>query len=97
MRPPRRRVDNTQADIVEAFRVAGASVWLTHHVGNGAPDLVVGWGLRVMFPVECKTGSEGLTLVEEAWHREWRGVPVEVVRSPEEAISVLRRHIQGER
>lgn len=97
MKPPRRRVDTTQAVIVAALRTAGASVAVTSFVGQGFPDLLVGWGERVLFLVEAKSPGGKLTADETAWHAQWRGPRVEVVRGPEEAVLVLRKHIGGAR
>lgn len=89
MRPPRRRIDNTQRDIVAALRAAGASVAVTSHVGQGFPDLVVGWGRRLVLLVECKSPGGELTLDERRFFEHWHGPPIQVVRSAEEALSVL--------
>lgn len=94
MRGGRRRVDATQAAIVEALRAAGCSVLCIHHVGHGAPDLVVGWGLRVVFLLECKSPGGDLTLDERRWNEQWRGPPLDVVYGAEEALATLHRHIK---
>lgn len=39
----RARVDDNQAEIVKVLRQLGATVRPTHTVGDGFPDLVVGW------------------------------------------------------
>ena len=86
MRPPRRRVDNTQAVVVAALREVGAVVAITSHVGQGFPDLVCGRnGRTVLLEVKTEPGSR-LTPDEQEWHWAWRGGPLVVVRTPAEAL-----------
>jgi len=100
MKPPRRRVDGNQGAIVSAMRQRGASVELLAALGNGIPDLLVGYRGRIGL-VECKNPDgrgEALTTAEARWRMLWGGVSVEVaiVRSPEEAVAYLER-LGGER
>lgn len=95
MRGGRRRVDASQAGIVSALRDAGASVWLTYHLGHGSPDAVVWYAGRV-YLLEIKSGDGGLTEDEERFHTTWRG-PIPVVRTPAEALAVIGVTEEGER
>ena len=86
------RVDVNQAEIVTAFRSAGASVQQLHSVGRGCPDLLVGFGGRNLL-IECKDGDKcaskrRLTPDQVEWHRTWRG-RVAIVENPEAAVAVL--------
>lgn len=86
------RVDENQRAVVDALRAAGASVQHLHKVGQGCPDIVVGYRGQ-NFLIEIKDGSkppskQGLTGPQEIWHRNWRGHAV-VVNSPEAALAAI--------
>ena len=85
-------VDENQPEVIKALRAVGASVQPLHAVGQGVPDLLVGWNLR-NYLVEVKDGTRPpserkLTLAQEKWHREWRG-QVLVVKSLDEALAIV--------
>ena len=86
------KVDANQREVVAALRGAGATVQLLHAVGEGCPDLLVGYkGLNLL--LEVKDGSkppsaQKLTPQQEVWHRDWRGHRV-VVNSPEAALTAI--------
>ena len=86
------KVDANQREVVAALRGAGASVQLLHAVGEGCPDLLVGYkGLNML--LEVKDGAkppsaQKLTPQQEIWHRDWRGQRV-VVNSPEAALAAI--------
>jgi hypothetical protein len=67
-------VDANQPDIVKALRdVPGLSVAVTHMLGNGYPDLTLGWRGQT-YMVELKIGpKEPLTKDQRRFHREWTG------------------------
>ena len=86
------RVDANQRQVVAALRGAGASVQLLHAVGEGCPDLLVGYR-GGNFLIEVKDGqkppsAQKLTPQQEIWHRDWRGHRV-VVNSPEAALAAI--------
>jgi hypothetical protein len=82
------KVDNTQRAIVDALRAVGASVQLLHTVGGGCPDAICGWqGRDIWF--EFKTATHRLRSTQQRWVKAWRGGPVHVVASAEEALEVL--------
>lgn len=85
------RVDENQAEIVLGLRKFGASVQPLHAVGQGCPDLLVGYKgnhlLEVKNPEKPK-GDQQLTPRQVRWHEDWNG-PIHVVRALEEAIAVL--------
>jgi hypothetical protein len=83
------RTDTTQKAIVEAFRKFGASVTSTADIGNGFPDLVVGWRKRTIL-VECKTGNGGLTPDQVAFLATWGGGPIAIARSVEDVEIILK-------
>ena len=93
------RVDGNQREIVQAFRQVGCSVALTHELGDGFPDLVIGKadrnGRRRALLVEIKDGSlppskRALTPEEAEFHAQWRG-PIAIVHSVEEALALLKK------
>jgi hypothetical protein len=83
------KVDANQHEIVAALRKIGASVQPLHSVGQGCPDLLVGWrGMNTV--LEIKDGKKPpsarkLTDDQVIWHEEWRG-QVAVVETVEQAI-----------
>lgn len=94
----RGRVDNNQAEIVQALRDAGYSVEVLSGVGKGVPDLLVGglWRGEVGFKdyrtwlFELKDEKTGkLTEDQIKWHAEWRGGPVRIVTSIAEALAIV--------
>lgn len=83
-----KRTDANQATIVEALRdIPGCKVAVTSGVGDGFPDLVVGYRKRSI-PMEVKLPGEKLNKAQRVWHDEWTG-EVCVVRSVDEALLVL--------
>lgn len=92
------KVDANQTEIVEALRGIGASVFPTHMVGNGFPDLVVGFR-GINFLLEVKDGSKPpsarrLTKDEEEFFSSWCG-EVGVVNNPDEAIEYISQGSLG--
>ncbi|VXB24233.1 conserved hypothetical protein [Burkholderia sp. 8Y] len=88
------RVDANQPEIVAALRKVGASVTPIHAVGQGCPDLLVGFRGRTLV-LEVKDGSKPpsarkLTDDEAVWFGNWKGEAY-VVETPEQAIEYLTR------
>jgi hypothetical protein len=82
------RADGNQAEIVAALKRIGASVHDTHRVGDGFPDLVVGYRGATGL-LELKLPGRDLEPHQGDWHAAWRGAPVLVARTVEEAIAEL--------
>ena len=76
-----------QKTIVDTLRKAGATVNSLSAVGNGVPDLLVGFNGR-SYLLEIKNGL-GLTPMEEKWFSLWAGGPAYVVGSPEAALKFM--------
>ena len=77
------KVDENQPEIVAVARDMHASVALTHQLGKGFPDAVLGlYGLNLLW--EIKTEDGDLNDREKRFHAAWRG-QIKVVRSAEEA------------
>ena len=87
--------DANQARIVEALRKIGCSVSITSQVGNGFPDLLVGFrGRTVLLEVkdsEKPPSARKLTDAEAHFLATWKGGPAVVVNNEEEAIAAVLR------
>lgn len=104
MKSRARRRDDNEAAIVEALRLAGASVQRLD--AAGCPDLLVGRRER-LFLVEVKRVGEerrvvhrgrgntldgplaGLTPDQREWWAHWKGPPPVIVQSAEEALRAI--------
>jgi hypothetical protein len=84
----RNRADNNQEEIVKGLRAIGASVEILSQVGNGCPDLLVGFRCQT-YLIEVKEKQGKLSESQKVWHTFWNGAKVAVVRSFEEAMRVL--------
>lgn len=85
-------MDANQAEIVKALRKVGATVQPLHTVGQGCPDLLVGFR-QVNYLFEVKDGAKppsarALTADEAGWIGGWRA-PVFIVNNAEEAVGIL--------
>lgn len=86
----RARVDSNQPRIVAALRQVGASVESLHRVGGGVPDILVGFrGENFLLEIKNPDGLNRIKPEQEAWHCAWRGLPVAVVRSVDEALAAI--------
>jgi hypothetical protein len=75
--------DLSESAIVDALRKLGWSVeFLSIAYG---PDLLIGRSGSTHL-IECKTGKGKLKAGQATWHREWRGAPVHVLRTPYEVV-----------
>lgn len=87
-----RKVDANQAAITAALRRVGASVQPLHTVGQGCPDLLVGYrGVNSVLEVKDGTkppSAQKLTPDEANWHARWRG-QVTIVRTVDEALTAI--------
>lgn len=101
------KVDRNQPEIVAALRDLGASVQPLHAVGQGCPDLLVGFrGLNILIEVKDHKASKSdqkLNPRQQEWHQSWRGqaTKVSTVEEAWAAIGVqhprsLRNRIVGE-
>ncbi len=87
------KVDRNQAEIVKALRKVGATVQSLAMVGNGCPDVLVGFR-RSLSVMEIKDGllvpsARKLTPKEEEWHRTWQGFPVFIVKDIDDALRAI--------
>ncbi len=88
------KVDDNQKDIINALRAIGCTVQPLHAVGQGCPDLLVGFRSR-NFLLEVKDGAkycsqQALTKPQIDWHSSWEG-QVAIVNSVASAIEYVNR------
>ena len=91
----RGRVDANHASIVALLRSFGCSVISTAGVGDGFPDVLVGFQ-GVTRLIEIKDGEKSpskrrLTPDEEDWHSTWQGDPVCILESLRDAEELVRK------
>jgi len=86
------RVDANQHAIVKAMRQRDARVHSLHRVGQGCPDLLVGFQGRNLL-MEVKTEDGTLTDSEARWHELWRGT-VHIVRTAHDALDILDKIVR---
>ena len=80
------KVDRNQAEIIAALRGAGATVQPLHTVGQGCPDLLVGFRGR-NFLIEVKDwrkapSQKRLNETQRDWHEGWKGQVAKVEDIP---------------
>ena len=88
------KIDANQTQVVEALRAAGATVQSLAAVGQGVPDLLVGFQGKTLL-MEVKDGRKPpsqrqLTEDQLKWHGAWRGGPVAIVDGPDAALRMLK-------
>jgi len=86
-----KRVDANQPEIVAALRQCGATVQHLHELGQGCPDIVVGYrGLNYLLEIKSSEKAT-MTRVEEWWHEEWKGqvARVDTVDEALEAVGAI--------
>lgn len=87
------KIDANQPAIVAALRQAGASVQSLAAIGDGCPDLLVGYAGHTAL-IEVKDGSKvpsarQLTPDQHQWHQNWTGGTLAIVPDIEAALRVL--------
>jgi hypothetical protein len=96
------KVDRNQSEIVDALRKAGATVQPLHAVGQGCPDLLVGyrgrnWLIEVKDWQAAKSDRQ-LNERQTEWHAGWKG-HVAKVETPDAALAVIGAiglHLSGQ-
>lgn len=86
------RLDSNHRAVVDALRKIGCSVQSLASVGDGCPDLLVGYhGENYLLEVKREDGPPShkrLTEDEADWQEDWRGNCV-TVDSPQAAINYV--------
>lgn len=93
--------DENHETVADVFRQLGCSVFETDRVGEGFPDLVVGL-LGVSHLIEVKNpethyGRKGLNDRQSAFAAAWRGSPIVVITSEDEAAAFVQNIRRGSR
>lgn len=89
------RPDGNQAGLVDLAERLGASVAITSQVGDGFPDLVIGFQGR-NYLVEVKVPGGKLRPKQTDFIRTWRGHPVAVIDNGDDLVRLLlSREIPG--
>ena len=87
------RTDANHARVVKALLDAGAFCQSLAAVGVGCPDILVGFrGETFLIEVknpEAPPSDRVLTDAQKKFHRLWRGRPIAVVETPDEALRVI--------
>ena len=84
------KVDANQRAIVKVIRQwPGATVYSTADLGGGFPDLILGYRGRTIL-LEVKDPKGKLTQPQVEFHAAWRGTPVVILRSPDDAINLMQ-------
>lgn len=87
------KTDANQPQIVAALRNVGATVQSLAAVGDGVPDLLVGFqGCTLLLEVKDgsrKKSERQLTDDQTLWHTDWRGGPCIVVNNVDEALAAI--------
>ena len=91
--------DRNQAEAVLYMRQCGMTVHTLHGVGQGCPDLLVGWR-QVTHLVEIKrVRDDGFTTqlnqLQKDWHATWAGDPVIVAVSGKDAVEQIDERHKG--
>lgn len=88
------KTDANQKTIIDAMRVAGATVHSLAGLGNGVPDVLVGYkGVTIL--MEIKDGDKSpsrqkLTDYQVTFMSNWTGGPLAIVNDVESALRILK-------
>ena len=96
----RGNTDRNQAEAIAYIRSCGMSVQTLHSVGNGCPDLLVGWRSHDYLVEIKRRRDDGYvtqpTQCQRDWHAAWAGDPVIVAVSGKDAVEqIVERHKGG--
>lgn len=83
------KTDLNQSNIVRSLRMLGASVHITAMVGNGFPDIVVGWfGKNYLFEIKNTVTHGKLNTLQLIFRDSWKG-SVFVVESFDDVLKII--------
>ena len=82
--------DVNHAEVAQYYRDLGCSVADTSAAGFGVPDLAIGCA-GVTTLVEIKDADGDISQSQKHFMQTWRGGPIAVVRSLDEAIDHVKR------
>jgi hypothetical protein len=88
-----KRTDSNHAEIIKALRkIPNLSVFSTHEVGKGFPDIVIGYK-GINYLIEIKDGNKPpsarkLTPDEVKFHQEWSG-KISTIKNLDELLQII--------
>lgn len=90
-----RRTDANHKKLIDQLRqLPGVSVFSTHTIGKGFPDIVVGYGGKnYLFEIKDEDKTPSLTKLtnsEDLFHKKWQG-QVDVVKNLGDCILKLQK------
>ena len=86
----KKRVDENQKQIIHTFIALGASVVDLSRVGQGTPDLAIGYNKKTIF-VEVKSSEKAAyTEPQEKFMQTWRGGAIVRIDSVDAAIRLIK-------
>lgn len=92
------RLDGNHTAVCAALRNAGMEPLSLAKVGEGCPDIVVGWlGVNVLLEIkdgEKPPSARQLTAAEQDFHATWPG-QVHIAESPEQAVLAVIAHAKA--
>lgn len=85
------KADDNQKELVAALRKLGASVHSLHRVGEGVPDLLVGYQNKTyLFEVKNRKGKNKIGEAQRVFMLKWQGGTAKVVRDLGDVLEALR-------
>jgi hypothetical protein len=88
-----KRTDSNHAEIIKALRkIPNLSVFSTHEVGKGFPDIVIGYK-GINYLIEIKDGNKPpsarkLTPDEVKFHQDWNG-QISIIKNLDELLQII--------
>jgi len=88
-----KRTDSNHAEIIKALRkIPNLSVFSTHEVGKGFPDIVIGYK-GINYLIEIKDGKKPpsarkLTDAELDFHLSWNG-QIDTIKNLDELLQII--------
>jgi hypothetical protein len=87
----KKRVDENQNQIIHTFIALGATVLNLSRVGQGCPDLLIGYKGKHSILVEVKSNErKPFTEPQVKFMQNWRGGPVSRIDSVDAAIRLIK-------
>jgi hypothetical protein len=86
----KKRVDENQSQIIHTFIALGASVLNLSRVGEGCPDILVGYKKHSVLCEIKRDSKSAYTEPQIKFMQEWRGGPVSRIDSVDSAIRLIK-------
>lgn len=88
------RKDANQTDLVKQIRACGMSVAVTHRLGDGFPDIVVGWkGQNKLCEIKDPNqipSKRKLSPEEEKFFMSWKG-QIDIVETLDDVLNLFKK------